>query len=349
MHPINRAALSLSAALALAIAGCSTPPPPPEPVAVAPVYTPPTLALNAGVAEAAAIYLGYMRDASQITAGFDSAQSIQTALSRSAASEPGQMSRGIVAYAAILALQEPRFVDGVRNLGTNPANREQMIRQILSDPAYAAQLPGAEAAAGLIVAQLNADGQAVFRVGQVVKQDAYDIQRNSDPRSRWARQNVSDLQGRLDRTKAVSATPLAYSSVEASRLHQAAQTGSGLQLAGGRAAPPYTQAVVRGLAIAALATLGAAGEDNRSATEALMVETETPFCFNMSKLNLFQCLAVSRPNFEDVFCMGQHVLMDTGQCVMGAAGALAPADAGSLTAPGTPAPVVAATPVPASG
>ena len=40
----------------------------------------------------------------------------------------------------------------------------------------------------------------------------------------------------------------------------------------------------------------------------------------MAKLNLYQCLAVARPNYEDVFCLGQHAMMDTGRCMIRAAG-----------------------------
>jgi hypothetical protein len=40
----------------------------------------------------------------------------------------------------------------------------------------------------------------------------------------------------------------------------------------------------------------------------------------MSKLNLFQCLAVSKPWYEDVFCLGQHVLIDTGECIYASSG-----------------------------
>ena len=40
----------------------------------------------------------------------------------------------------------------------------------------------------------------------------------------------------------------------------------------------------------------------------------------MAKLNLFQCLSVAGPEYEDVFCLGQHAVLDTGQCVAGAAG-----------------------------
>lgn len=44
----------------------------------------------------------------------------------------------------------------------------------------------------------------------------------------------------------------------------------------------------------------------------------------MAKLNLYQCLAVSKPHYEDIFCLGQHILIDTGACVIKAAGATVP-------------------------
>ena len=39
----------------------------------------------------------------------------------------------------------------------------------------------------------------------------------------------------------------------------------------------------------------------------------------MSKLNLFQCLAASRPNYEDMFCLGRHIVRDLATCSRGAA------------------------------
>ena len=35
-----------------------------------------------------------------------------------------------------------------------------------------------------------------------------------------------------------------------------------------------------------------------------------------TKLSLFECLAVAKPNYEDVFCLGQHAMIDPGQCVV---------------------------------
>jgi hypothetical protein len=48
---------------------------------------------------------------------------------------------------------------------------------------------------------------------------------------------------------------------------------------------------------------------------------------NMAKLNLYQCLAVSKPHYEDVFCLGQHIMMDTGRCVIKASGNTEPYEA----------------------
>ena len=52
----------------------------------------------------------------------------------------------------------------------------------------------------------------------------------------------------------------------------------------------------------------------------MLAEPNSANCLNMSKLNLYQCLAVAKPHYEDVFCLGQHILMDTGRCLIRGAG-----------------------------
>jgi hypothetical protein len=99
-----------------------------------------------------------------------------------------------------------------------------------------------------------------------------------------------------------------------SGLLAAANSGTGLSLNASRSGPPYTPAVARSLAIAALAALGAGGDDARANTEALAVDQNSEFCLNMSKLMLFQCLAASRPSYEDMFCVGRHVARDLATC-----------------------------------
>jgi hypothetical protein len=309
-----RRGLSLAAIAAVAVlAACATPEPEPAPPPPPPP-PPPAVTLNEGVAQAASIYLAFMREAATIEAGFPTAESIQAAIRKGASYEPAQLSRGLIAYGSILALQSPEFVQGVRTYAVDPAIRQEMVARIIADPAYAATLPGADAAAGLIVDAIGRDSAAMLAIADAVEEDAYTIQGRSDPRRRWATVHIADRDTRLQGAKALSAVQMLPSAEESARLFTAANSGSGLAVTPAHAGPPYTPAVVRSLALAALAALGAGGEDARANTEALTVEQSSEFCFNMSKLMLFQCLAASRPSYEDIFCVGRHIARDLAIC-----------------------------------
>jgi hypothetical protein len=77
----------------------------------------------------------------------------------------------------------------------------------------------------------------------------------------------------------------------------------------------FTPVVQRGLALAALAILGKADDADKVQAAHLLAEHDSSDCMKLAKLNLYQCLAVAGPHYEDVFCLGQHALMETGQCV----------------------------------
>ncbi|MDZ4364167.1 hypothetical protein [Brevundimonas sp.] len=310
-----RRGLSVAALAAVAVlAACSTPEPAPAPVVAPPPPPPPPVTLNEGVAQAASIYVAFIREVGTIQAGFPDAESIQVAIRRGAAYEPAQLSRGMIAYGSILALQSPEFVAGVRTYAADPVQRREVIDRIIADPAYAATLPGADAAAGLIIATLGKDITTMTAIAEAVEADAYTIQERRDPRRRWAVTHIPNREVRLESTKSLSAAQMLPSAEESSRLFAAAHAGGGLNLEATRATPPYTPAVINSLAIAALAALGAGGDDYRANTEALTVESNSEFCLNMSKLNLFQCLAASRPSYEDMFCMGRHIVRDLATC-----------------------------------
>ena len=91
-------------------------------------------------------------------------------------------------------------------------------------------------------------------------------------------------------------------------------------------AGPYTPVVTKAIAVAALGILGEVADGRDSQTVSLMSDAGTDHCLTMAKLNLYQCLAVAGPHYEDVFCMGQHAIKDTGQCLILAAGAPIPPD-----------------------
>ena len=277
-----------------------------------------------------------MRRAAAVRPPFANGAAIEQSLSDTEAFEPQQLSRGAVAYAAVVALQEPGFVAGVRTYAVDPVGRKALAQRLMSDPYYATALPGAQAAAGLIIANLNAEGDKVMVAGHAVKQSAYDIQKQAA----WSKNAVTDPAGRLAQAKSTSAAAMAPEQQDLNQLKQAVTGSDGRALQskvaalGARAsAPPYTQAVTRGLAVAALAALGEATEENDAALTSMLNDSNGGFCLNMTKLNLYQCLSVAKPWYEDVFCLGQHVLIDTGQCIAKAGGQSHPATALPVTQP----------------
>ena len=58
------------------------------------------------------------------------------------------------------------------------------------------------------------------------------------------------------------------------------------------------------------------GEDGKA--RALMSEPRSGSCLRLAKLNYHQCLASAGPHYEDIYCLGQHPMMDPGQCVVDA-------------------------------
>lgn len=319
-HETLRRGLTAAALAAAALlASCSTPEPE-APPAAPPPPPPPAVALNDSVAQAASIYVTFMREARTLSAPFADAESIQNALRKGAAYDAPQLSRGMIAYGSILALQSPEFVAGVRAYAADPAQRQEIVNRIIADPAYAATFPGAASAAGVIADVLGADAIAMTAIAEAIESDAYTIQERQDPRRRWAVAHVANREARLERVKVLSEDDLLPSAEEAARLFAAAHSGTGLGVASATSTPPYTPATVRSLALAALAALGAAGDNARVNTDALQVDLNSESCLTMSKLMLFQCLAASRPSYEDIFCAGRHVARDLGTCVAQAAG-----------------------------
>ena len=64
--------------------------------------------------------------------------------------------------------------------------------------------------------------------------------------------------------------------------------------------------------------LGQAGEANADRLEILTSDMVAANCLKMAKLNFYQCMAVAGPQYEDLFCVGQHGLMDTASCMISA-------------------------------
>ncbi len=313
---ISTALLGLAAAV---LAACAPEPPPPAPPPPPPPPPPPAVSLLPSVVQEAAAYRGFVDRANGIDPLFMNGLAVQQALKTGTAYEPRQFLRGAIAYAAIAALQDDRFVEGVRQYASSPAQRRELANQIVANPAYVVSFEGSDSAAGLVTRALHGDSLGLFNGGRAVKQSAYDIQRQD-----WSKAAVPDRDIRLLQTRAASSTPLIPDAMLTASLEQAVSGEGSLNIAGGPQQPPYTPLVVRALAVAAMAALGEAGEINRAQLDTLLSDPTTSYCLDLAKLNLYQCLAVAKPYYEDVFCLGQHSLMDTGQCLMKGSGAPMP-------------------------
>ncbi|KRA62416.1 hypothetical protein ASD89_21615 [Caulobacter sp. Root656] len=287
----------------------------------------PGVTLARDVVAAASAFETYTRGAGTISAAFENGGGVAEALARGAAYQPEQLDAGMIAYGAIAALQEEAFIDGVRQAAREtPA--EVLIDRLETNPESVVEIDGVGAAASRAQAALLKRGAPLGVTGKAVKQAAYDIQHQD-----WSKGPVADTAGRLAKVKAMSAAFFTPGDEDAGRLIQAATAPREAGGFGGEGGAAFTPVTVRAAALAALAVLGAAGDEDAGKLDVVMHDKKSGFCMKMAKLNLYQCLAVAGPHYEDVFCLGQHALIDTAQCVNDAAGGAAIPTAAPALAP----------------
>ena len=297
-----------------------------KPAPEVPVYTPPPPAAPVGLSERllgdAAAYEAYLLRVTATTpAGFTNGASVAQALKTAAAYEPRVLVRGEIAYGAVAALQNPTFVAQVRAAGNSPENRKLMVDYILHDPAYPFRFQGADAAAGLVKEALGGAGLRLYATGKVIKQSAYDVQHQP-----WSREEIADRTGRLASVEAAAAQGVQPAAERVALLQHAAAGTTPLPLTAPAAPPPYTPLIARSMQLAAIAAIGEATDTAYDQLTTLTADTDTDACLHMAKLNLYQCLAVAKPHYEDIFCMGQHVMIDTGACLARGVGVETPPD-----------------------
>ena len=313
---VRWARIAAAASLIALAVGCAKPVEPP-----APPPPPPSIRLDDSVAKAASVYLVFMRDAATFDGRFADADAVQAGLQRGATYNADQLARGLVAYGAVLAMQSPDFVAGVRAYAADPEQRREILDRLAADPAYAATFPGADVAAGLIVEVLEEAAVAIEAASDRVEGDAYAIQERNDPRRHWAGQPVADRPGRLERAKLASeASRPAFEDESALLLTDAHAEPSRTPIS--HRSPPYTPAVMRSLSIAARGLLGESVMDDGN--DGVLQDPNATFCLQMSKLNLFQCLAAAKPSYEDMFCIGRHVVRDLADCTRTAVNVVRP-------------------------
>ena len=197
----------------------------------------------------------------------------------------------------------------------DPTQREAFATRLLSQPQSVLEAGAARAAAVRVALVLGRMGGQLIAAGAAVKQAAYDIQSQG-----WSRDTIADAPERLAQIKAQSSIPISLQPADTTRL------------IGGLAAFRIADAeqrtdlsatgsvVTRGMALAALAVLGKAGEDQAERIDTLLTDPLDPHCVERARRTLIECLAVAGPQYEHLFCLGRHAMMDVGQCFVSASG-----------------------------
>lgn len=255
----------------------------------------------------AAVFHRYMSDVSALDGQFRNPAGVAEAVKRAAAYDPQQLQQGMVVYAAFIALQEQAFVDSIKTMEAQ-YGRDQVLMLLNRDPTGVINLPGAPQAGGMAEAALKAEGEAVLASGKSVKQASYDLQRQP-----WSKTAITNAPRRLAEAKALART-VQPSDADAALLLKALSRPAAHSPAWDSRVSPV---VANGLALAARIVLGETVDTPQSL--ALLRDDRSGSCLKMAKLNFHMCLSVAGPNYEDVYCVGQHALLDTGTCVVKAA------------------------------
>jgi len=258
----------------------------------------------------AAAYEGVMLRVAATSPNFVDPDTVATALRNGAAYDPKVLLRGAIAYAAVAALKEQDFVAALRAAGNSPENRAEMVRDIELNPIYVYQFKGADVAAGYIKSALGSAALSLLATGKTIHQAAYDVQRQP-----WSNATIADRPGRLSAVKSASASGIAPDPEESAIVRRAATEVEPLPVTGQPLAPPYTAMIDRALQVAAIAALGEATDTVYLNLSSVIEDGITEECLERAKRDLFQCLAVAKPNYEDIFCMGQHEMEDPAVCL----------------------------------
>lgn len=284
----------------------------------------------------AASYIRFREDVAAIEAmPFNSPEVTREAHRRLAAHDPGQLSAGWVAYAALVVADQPDFAEALEKEIKKKPNRRKgdlggvdgLMSHAAQDPDYLRHLPGADKAVKAVLAMTVQDGARITELGESFKAQAYAMQKTS-----WGKQKISPSQKRIDeaanysRTRGAPPAPhFAYDStngVLAPALASAQEEWSadwGEGAAQGKMTEKNAEVIVDRILI--LATRYSTDTLNPKIVEAYAQNTKSERCLSMAKLTLNQCIAATRTPYEEAFCLGEHGLKDVATCNGWVAGA----------------------------
>lgn len=291
------------------------------------------------LSSAAAVYATYHGDVTNVkTNSFQSVGDIQGALTNLGGQNSEQLTRGWMAYSALVASQNPEFRAAVRDI-EGFYGKDVLVRGLQNDVRYARSLNGGNTAVRSALSAIDSDVKRLSDTAAMVKEQAYSLQAAG-----WAKGRIGDANAMATQLTAHTLTGRTPSDAMVTAF-SAPGIESVLVSAGKNGGPSVWDSVssaaqaVRvpdvtgalGIAnrniasgkepiadqIATLAAYRVVGSGGSAAApmQRAMTEKQTAGCINMAQLKLQACVAAAYQHFEVPFCIGEHALAEVGTCI----------------------------------
>ena len=283
---------------------------------------------------AAADYIRFREDVAAIEATpFNSAETTRDAHRRLATHDPGALSSGWVAYAALVAADTPAFRKALEEAVSNKkksknklSGADAFFAELSADPAYPRKLDGADEAVSRVLAMTMQDTARISTLGEAFKEQAYAMQK-----TKWGVAKIPASSARLSdadnygRSRPAPPTP-AFAPVTDKGVTSPALASAqgawgadwGKAAGSGRMSEPNAEVIMnRVLNLAARYSVGGVNEKTVSV---YAKNDKSDQCLSFAQLTLRQCIAATRAPYEEAFCLGEHGLNDISSCIGWVAG-----------------------------
>lgn len=291
------------------------------------------------ISKSAAVYATYQSDVTDTKSkSMSSAGDIDNALNNLGGHNADQLTKGWIAYSAMVASQNSEYRAAIRDIESY-YGRQQLMTGLKMDPRYARTLNGGNSAVSSALSASKADARRLSSAAAQVKEQAYALQgagwakaKIGNSGAKAAALNSKQMSGRSAKGNLVTAlgasdidtvlrgagqsgAPSVWDSVSSAASSIRLPSGIRSSMTSRGSVRPGSEPVADQIAtLAAYRVLGSSAA-NSSDVYSAMSEQGTSSCIKMAQLNLQQCVAASHQQFEVPFCIGEHALADVGKCI----------------------------------
>jgi hypothetical protein len=270
---------------------------------------------------AAQPYIQYREDIDHVSSAMPGSEGeMRDTYFRLASHDNRTMAASWIAYAAMIAADQPAFAKEIERRMKKRGGKDKFIAELEENPAIVRNMPGAEEAVAAIMTFATNDAAKIRKVGDSYISEAYAMQKVA-----WAKAPISKggTQRVDDALKFAATRRWADYGREVKPSRNGAVRPDLVSLASwstdwSNENQPVNPSARPGTIVTKALILGARYATNTAEQQHLAsfgTSKKSERCFTNAKMNLDQCIAATRTPYEEAFCLGQHALNDVSSCV----------------------------------